>query len=209
MARPSDPLLQWLRDILDKKGVNTAHVANASGIKRSRARRILSGSEPMTVDELLQLSEALDLSAADMGLPLDAPELPEPADDDPDPEDFVPLVNPWVNHHRQLMQVAFALGCDFAFVLKTDDLQDSGIPACVIDAHAGRDMLIELDAAYHKYNNPKYEPDQVTLTLSFDSIYDCHIRWDAIHRLYFTPIPKSDLDGDEEETKTPHLRLVT
>lgn len=210
MARPSDPLLQWLRDMLEKKGVNTAHVANSAGIKRARARRILSGAEPMLVDELLQLSEALELSPADMGLPVDVPDLPEPADDDPAPEDFVPVVNPWVNHHRQLLQIAFALGCNFAFVVETEQLTDSGIPQSVLDAHSSGEMLITLDAAFHKYNNPRYEPEAVVVTLSFDSIYDCRFPWNAIQRVFFTPAPVEDIEGDdEEEPPTPHLRLVT
>jgi len=215
MARPSEPLLQWLREMLDKKGMNTAHVANAAGIKRSRARRILSGTEPMLVDELLKLSEALDLSPADMGVPLDAPELPEPADDDPGPEDYEPQVNQWVNHHRQLIQIAFALGCNFAFWVHTDELGDSGVPRSVLDAHEGREMLIQLDAAYHKFNKPLYERDHILLTIGFDDICDCRFPWDAISRIFFMPAPRTDIEGDDDDDdnesveQTPHLRLVT
>jgi transcriptional regulator with XRE-family HTH domain len=216
MASPSEPLLQWLRDMLQKKGMNAALVAQESGIKRSRVRRILSGTEPMTVDELLQLSEALSLSPADMGMPIDLPEgtLPddEEAEDesDPDPEDFTPLVNPWLNHHKQLFQIAFALGCNFAFTVRIDSLTGSGVPQSILDGQQGPELMIQLDAAFHTYNNPIYASEHVLLTLSFDTIYDCSFPWDGIERVFFSPAPVSDIEGDEErEPVTPHLRLVT
>jgi len=210
MASPSEPLLQWLREILHKKGLNTALAAKNAGIKRSRARRILSGVEPMTVDELLQLCESLSLSPADMGAPVELPETTEPPQtDDLDPEDFVPTVNPWLNHHKQLFQIAFALGCNFSFTARVDTLADSGIPKSVLDMQRGPEMMIQLDALYHSYNSPIYEPDHVVLTLSFDAVYDCRFAWNAIERVFFSPVPLSDLDRDDEEPETPHLRLVT
>jgi len=210
MASPSEPLLQWLREILHKKGLNTALAAKNAGIKRSRARRILSGVEPMTVDELLQLCEALSLSPADMGAPVPLPEAAEPPEvEDLDPADFTPTVNPWLNHHKQLFQIAFALGSDFAFTARVDALSDSGIPASVLDMQRGNEMMIQLDALYHSYNNPVYETDHVTLTLSFDAVYDCRFPWEAIQRVFFSPVPLADLEGDADEPQTPHLRLVT
>jgi len=211
MARPSEPLLQWLRDILQKRGMNAAQVAQESGIKRSRVRRILSGTEPMTVDELLQISEALSLSPADMGMPVELPDEPmEEAIVDPDPEDFTPVVNPWLNHHKQLFQIAFALGCNFAFTVRIDSLVDSGVPQSILDGQRGPELMIQLDAAFHTYNNPIYGSDHLVLTLSFDAIYDCSFPWNGIERVFFSPAPVSDIEGDDEdEPETPHLRLVT
>ena len=211
MARPSEPLLQWLRDILQKRGMNAAQVAQESGIKRSRVRRILSGTEPMTVDELLQISEALSLSPADMGMPVELPEeLEEETNDDPDPEDFTPVVNPWLNHHKQLFQIAFALGCNFAFTVRIDSLVDSGVPQSILDGQRGPELMIQLDAAFHTYNNPIYGSDHLVLTLSFDAICDCSFPWNGIERVFFSPAPVSDIEGDDEdEPETPHLRLVT
>ena len=58
MTRPSDPLLTWLRKHLADRGWNTARLAQAAGIERARARKILAGTEPMWVDELLGITRA-------------------------------------------------------------------------------------------------------------------------------------------------------
>ena len=102
-----------------------------------------------------------------------------------------------------------ALGCDFAIQMHTAELSDSGIPKNVIEANDSGHMLIQLDAAYHQYNNPQYEKDHLGLTLSFDAICDCRIPWASIYRIFFTPVPIDDLEPEEVEPQTPHLRLVT
>lgn len=217
MTRPSEPLLAWLREMIDQRGLNTAAVATRADLPRNRVRKLLAGKEPMLVDELLRISEALDLKPSDMGIP-DADELPdEPAERalgvvDDDDDDDAPNVNPYDNHHRQLLEVAFALGCDFAMTVHPEELLDTGIPRHVLDAHLGRLMLIQLDAAYHSYNNPRYDEGGITLTLSFDALYDVRFPWSSIHQVICTPAPwedDEDRDDDDEEEAGPVLRLVT
>lgn len=219
MPRPSEPLLAWLREKADERGLNTAALATRAELTRARVRKLLTGKEPMLVDELLALSQALELSPADMGVPeIPDEELPEGATSGPlavVEDDDGPRVDPYANHHRQLLEVAFALGCDFAMTAYPEELTDSGIPRHVLDAHLGRLMLIQLDAAYHSYNNPRYDDGGITLTLSFDALYDVRFPWSAIHQVIMTPAPweeddDEDLDDDDEPSEDgPKLRLVT
>ena len=52
MSRPSEPLLQLFRSLAKKRGLNTAAMAQAANME-SRLKRVLSGGDPMTVDELI------------------------------------------------------------------------------------------------------------------------------------------------------------
>jgi plasmid maintenance system antidote protein VapI len=194
--------------MLKSKGLNTAHVAEAAELDRSRVRRILSGSEAMTVDELMKLSDALELDPQE----LTGQQLPEsvlataeePASDDP-------RIDPFGNHPEQLFRVAFGLGCTFLFVARTDALGDSGIPATVLGNYRDGKLPIRLEAAYHKYNEPRYADDGITLTLSFDALYDCWFPWSSIEQFVLYPIPPDPAPEttDEEPAAVPHLRLVT
>lgn len=214
MARPSDSLIAWLRGKAEERGFNTAALATRAQLPRARMRSLFAGKEPMLVDELLAISQALELSPADMGL-ADVPD--EPAASGPqlavldEAEESGPRVDPYDNHHRQLLEVAFALGCDFAMVTHPEELRESGIPRHVLDAHLGRKMLIQLDAAYHGYNKPRYDDGGITLTLSFDTLYDVRFPWGAVEQVIFTPAPWEDEpDSDEEDAPppAPRLRLV-
>ncbi len=80
----------------------------------------------------------------------------------------------------------------------------------ILDGQRGPELMIQLDAAFHAYNNPIYGSDHLVLTLSFDAICDCSFPWNGIERVFFSPAPVSDIEGDDEdEPETPHLRLVT
>jgi hypothetical protein len=208
MPRASDPVLGWLRTLIEKRGLNTAEVANKAKLPRARLRKILTGSEPMLVDELLQLSTALEISPTDMGLPEGAgAELPEP---DPDalPQEIAPVkVDPWGNHPQQLFQIAFGLGCDFYFSAEVAQLADSGVPAKVLDQFRDGNVGIKLDALHHQDNAPRYDPDGITLTLSFDRLYDCRFPWASIQQIVFFPLRPEP--PAQEGPKKPHLRLVT
>lgn len=219
MARPSEPLLAWLRKMLKSKGLNTAHVADASGIARKRVRKILAGTEDMTVDELMMLSDSLQLDPADL-TGVGAADVAAEADDadvDPTAElDAIdpPMVDPWGNQPEQLFRIAFELGCDFFFLADTEHLDESGIPDHVLEPYQGRELPIKLDAAYHRYNEPRYDEDGITLTLSFDALYDCHFKWPCIKQFVLFPIqpePAQPTEEEEEEQPAgvPHLRLVT
>lgn len=206
MSETSEPLLRLLRQLMKSRGLNTAALADAADQDRSRLRKVLAGTEPMLVDELLAVGQALDLSPADLGLPtpedFDTPPPAPPRDDEDDIG-----VDAWGNHPEQLFRVGFELGCDFMFIARTAELADSGVPRSTLDQFAERDLPIKLDAAYHRYNQPRYEPDGIVLTLSFDSLYDCQFPWSAIKQVIFFPEPPVDDEPDEEER--PVLRLVT
>ena len=220
MTRPSDPLLTWLRKHLADRGWNTARLAQAAGIERARARKILAGTEPMWVDELLGITRALELSPHD----LEGVDLPDPSSSPATAPlrmaaagEAVPVtaVNPWGNQPEQLVRVAFAMGCDFFLLIDTAQLVDSGVPAAVLAQYRGRDLPIKLDAAYHPYNQPRYSPADLTLTLSFDALYDCRLPWSAFKQVIFFPLPPDpEPPATAEEAPAPapgvpHLRLVT
>lgn len=218
MSKPSEPLLTWLRDIIGKKKLNSAGIADLTKIPKSRVRKILVGSEPMTVDELLQLCEALHVTPADMGLgeqhvPKATPELGTTSNSW--------HLDPLGNHPRQLFQMGFALGCDFLFLADTTQLEDSQIPDKIRAQHAGRNMAIRLDAAYHQYNEPEYYEEGIQITLSFDSLYRCRFPWESIKQFVYYPEPAQELQKPasvpeesppEEDPPSPpkasHLRLL-
>lgn len=224
MGRPSDALLAWLRDLIQQRGLNTAAVAERAGIPRARMRKLLAGTESMLVDELMKLSEALEISPADMGLP-DGTDLSNGEDgvaeglgSAPDAPSEAPLgLDPFGNHPEQMFRAAFALGCDFFFLSDASELEDSGVPGHVLAQYAGRELPIKLDAAYHSYNDPRYHDHGITLTLSFDQLYECTFPWAAIKQFVLFPAPPEEVadpepptDGsDEPASSVPHLRLVT
>lgn len=213
MARPSDPLLAWLRNKLDEKGMKTATLAEATSLPRARLRKVLTGSDAMLVDELLAITRALELSPAELA---SAGELPESAPPtlrvaEADDGDESPRVDPWGNQPRQLFEIAFALGCDFFFVVDGTQLEGSKLPASVLTQYRGKDVPIKLDAAYHKHNNPRYEEAGIRLALSFDALYECHFPWSAIKQVIFFPLaPEPDEPADTPPAQSgPLLRLVT
>jgi transcriptional regulator with XRE-family HTH domain len=221
MDRPSDPVLKWLRSLIQERGMNSAQVAEKCGLERQRVRRILKGSEPMLLDEMMRISDALEIQPTDMGLAADL-EVPEPPADaegegEDEDEDDGPIVDPYGNQPEQLFRVAFGLGCDFFFLVEADVLQDSGVPEHILAQYSGRELPIKLDAAYHQYNDPRYAADAVTLTLSFDQLYECTFPWSSVRQVIFFPAapdstpPSAEIDDDggDDEDGHPHLRLVT
>lgn len=223
MTRPSDNVLTWLRRLMKSKGINTAELSERVGLSRSRLRKVLSGEEAMLVDELMQLSEALEVSPADLSgaVDLSDADLPledAPTEEAPEPDAGVRLVSlqsggdggeadPFGNPVEQLVRYGFDLGCTFMFLAQVDQLDDSGIPEHVLDDHRERgEMLIRLDAKFHRYNQPVFGDVALTLTLSFDQLYDCSFPWGAIRKIVFE-IDEDDLP--EDPPSRPHLRLVT
>lgn len=216
MSKPSEPLLKWIRDIIGKKRLNSTGVAELTKIPKARVRKILVGSEDMTVDELLLVCQALNVTPADMGLGEDA--VPSASTAPIESNRNTWHLDPFGNHPRQLFEMGFALGCDFLFLVAADQLEDSQIPEKVRNQHAGRNMAIRLDAAYHQYNEPEYYDEGIQLTLSFDALYRCRFPWDAISQFVFypdpvdgeKPAPEPEPEPDEEEPpkKASHLRLL-
>lgn len=213
MARPSDALLAWLRRLIETKQSSVAEVAAKADIDRGRLRRLLKGTEPMLLDELLQISQVLEIQPTDFGLPAgtEVADTPPPA---PAPAAGQWKVDPWGNHAEQLFRFAFDLGCDFYFTSDPAMLADSGVPRSVLDRHP-KELGIKMDAAYHKYNAPRYGADAITLTLSFDALYDCTFPWGAIRQVVLWPAPPEPAPAEppaeesEPRKKGSHLRLVT
>jgi len=222
MSRSSEPVLAWLRTMSEKRGLNTAALAGKCGLQRGRVRKILTGEEEMTLEELLKLTTALEISPGDLGLPGSAL-LKETADEpssalgvvEPEADqggageggkEAVPSVDAWGNHPEQLVRIGFALGCDFMMVATTSELADSGLPAQVIEQYRDGAVPIRLDAAYHKYNQPRYDERGVTMTLSFDALYECTFPWTSLRQVLFFPAPPRAVEPPAP--KKPSLRLV-
>ena len=214
MSRTNE-LLRWLRDVIEDRSLNVAALADKAGIARERLRTVLVGNEAMTVEELLSVSEALEISPSDFGF--------SPRGQNPEPR-VLPLrgvgpterapgleIDPYGNHPRQLFEFGFELGCDFLFYAKTDELAESGVPRDVLARFTPRDVAIKLDAAYQPYNEPRYDEDAITLTLSFDALYDCRFPWTSIRQVVFFPAPpeKKPVEPPKPAEKArPKLRLV-
>ena len=227
--RPSEPILAWFRQALRDRGMNTAALANQVGEKRGLVRRVLSGREPLTVDQMVAWSQALELSMEDLArfqgasLPEDAgapaggapgaaalKATPEPPSGEPDPYS----IDPYGLQGAQAIRLGFALGVDFAFVADARQLADSGVPASVLEQWQDR-LVIKLEAAYHRHNAPVFDERGLTLVLSFDTLYTCKFPWSAVLQVTFfvePPPPAPDEDPapepEPEERGRPMLRLV-
>lgn len=204
MSRPSEPLLKILRDLVGKRGLNNAAVAAAAGLDRGRLRKVLAGTEAMTVDELLAIGQVLEVAPEELGVGPVGLDLPA---EEPPPAAAGPY-DPWANQPEQIFRMAFGLGCDFMFLAKTPLLDGSGIPGDVLARYGDKDLPIRLDAMYHQYNDPRYETDGVTLTLSFDKLYDCHFPWAAVHQIILFPV-QPEPPEEKPKPSAPKLRLVT
>lgn len=237
-ARPSEPLLQLLRDVARTKGLNTAALAKAADIPRARLKHVLAGSEALTVDELIGLSQALEISAGDMaGIPTDLPTA-EPKDALESGPEAVPSrrggaalatvddgpppihIDPFGNHAEQMLTLGFGLGCDIHVVLDTTKLEDTGVPPATIARFPER-LPLHLEASYHRHHDPRFLPEALQLTLSFDALYTCTLPWAAFQQVTLFPLapeppeaPAPEPDPEPESTPEPpsrrggHLRLV-
>ena len=230
--RPSGPLIKILRDKSRQQGLNTAALAKKCDIARGRLKHILSGSEAMTVDELIGISEALQLDPSDLA-PIDGDAANEAGASDGDSDsdsdsanvkislkqganssvaDFD--VDPYGNHAEQSLKLGFSLGCDLFIVLKTSHLDGSGVPKHVLESF-GEELPLRLDAAFHRHYNPLFLPQGVQLTLSFDSLYTCVLPWAAFRQVTMFPLPpdpETEETTDTDKTNSAghsHLRLVT
>jgi hypothetical protein len=227
-SRPSTPLINLIRDIAQKKGLNTAALAKAASIERSRLKLVLGGAEPLTVDELIQLSQALEISPADMGGIGAMP--PEEEEQPPAPvvlrrasglatnlveEDEGPMtVDPFGNHAEQAMRLGFGLGCDLFLVFDSHRLKESGVPREVL-AKFPANMPIKLDAAYHTHNSPEYLDEGLQVTLSFDDgLHTVLLPWDAFKQISLIPLapdptpPPPPVKPAPKGPNRGHLRLV-
>ena len=221
-GRPSDPLLALLREAARKKGFNTAALARASKLERARLKHVLAGTEALTVDELISISGALELTPADMGGFTGAAEI-DPAQEWPPEEEIIAHdprraneileVDPLGNQASQIIKLGYMLGVDIFMVLDIELLEGSGVPPTVLQRFPS-ELPLKLDAAYHKHQQPEWLPAGFKALLGFDALYTCVIPWPAIKQVTLFPLPPSeepDPDGEEEpdpEPRRSHLRLV-
>lgn len=223
--RPSDPILNWLRQTLQERQMNVAALAQLTGEKRNTVRHVLAGQEPLTVDQLIQWTRALDLKIEDFArIPTPEEEAPAPAAPAPrlrslaaarvpdEPEEDPFTIDPYGNQAEQAIRLAFALGTNFTFSVDTKQLgEDSGVPAAIRGRFPER-MPIQLDAAFHRFNEPIYDEDHLTLTLSFGGTKTvAQFPWAAIQQVvYFIEAPTAPApkQPDPPSGGRPQLRLV-
>ncbi|MDP2305947.1 MAG: helix-turn-helix transcriptional regulator [Pseudomonadota bacterium] len=211
-SRPSDPLLAFLRDAIRKKGLNTAELAVRTGLDRARLKHRLAGNEDLTVDDLIALSKALELTPAELGLagvdgadtPIDtlieAPVAPLPGPD------------PFGNLSRQVVEHGFALGVDLFFVLDTPQLAGSGIPRQVLEEQREQ-LRLRMDARWFPQNKARFLDEALVCMLSFDSLYECTLPWSAFRSVTFllpaeAHIPQSPEPPAPPRPAAPFLRIV-
>jgi transcriptional regulator with XRE-family HTH domain len=229
MARPSDPLLKLIRDLTRRKGLNSAALAKQAGIDRARLKKVLAGQEPMTVDELIMLSESLELDAQALaqlgGQASEAPPTEPPEEDthiEPDEDEMASPdghADPYGNQAEQLMRYAFGLECDIFCHLESALLQDSGVPSSVLSRFPEH-LPLRLEAAYHHHHQPRFLEEGLQLLISFDALYTCTLPWACFQQITLFPVrwepPESDVSDAETSAPlpqtgapgAPHLRLV-
>ena len=221
MSRPSDPLLEMLRKVAKQKKMNTAALARAAKVPRGRMKHVLAGSEPMTVDELIVLSQVLELDPTGMAAAADEEAAPEAEDDDAPGlrslgrrESPAFTIDPMGNHAQQILQVGFMLGVDIFLLLDATQLEASGIPKTVLGRYPER-LPLTLDAAYHHHHKATYLPEGLQVRLSFDALYTCVLPWAAFISIHLSPLPPDPIvpepDPEPEPESKPrrgHLRLV-
>lgn len=226
--RPSEAMIRLLREMMQKKNVNTASLARQAEMDRAHLKHLLAGTEILTVDDFVKLAQALGLSPQDMGMPAGVAD--EPDEDDGAADGEVPVLravsrrdrrpvhsyepDPHGNHTEQALRLGFALGCDMFFITDARLLGESGVPRSVL-ARYPEHLPIRLDAAYHRNNDPQFLPTGLQITLSFDSLSTCTFPWAAFKQVTFFPLPPSNAPEEEpvEEEEKPaprrgHLRLI-
>jgi hypothetical protein len=220
--RPSLPLVKILRDAAQEKGLNTAAVAKLAGLERARTKHVLSGAEALTVDEFILLAGALELDALGLQAAITveekaqeaAPSATPPVLTEADEGYLAPqVIDPWGNHSEQVLKMGFGLGTDMFMVLDSAQVQEIGLPADVVERFEDG-LPIKLDASFHQHHDPRFLPEGLQITLSFDALYTVCIPWPAIRQITLFPLPPADgepVDTEEDEPHVlgaSHLRLV-
>lgn len=217
MTRPSDPLLSFLRDAVRRRALTTQALSEKTGLDRSVLKRRLAGTEAMTVDDLVLLSNALDLGPDELALsagPVLTPSVPpaEPGGhDDHDDDDTAGGPDPEGNLPKQVVQLGFALCVDFMLMFDSTQLGDSGVPASVLSRF--KEVLpIKLEARFHRHNKPRFGEAEFECVLSFDRLYTCTFPWTAFRQVHFllpveapVPVPAPE---PPKPTGKPFLRVI-
>ena len=173
-------------------------------MNRKQLKRLLNGTQELTVRDFFRISKLLSLENIVM-------ESATTADSPSASVNSIQIVeeaqdwNPksLENHTEQLILYGFALGCDMLLICATDQLSQSNIPQKVLERFSPR-MPIQLDAKYHQFNHPTYTKEGVSIRLSFDALYTCFFPWSSIEQIIFKPV----CADEEEPPEPPQLRLV-
>lgn len=211
MPRPSDPLLGFLRDVIRRKSLTTQVLAEKTGLDRSVLKRRLSGTDAMTVDDLVLLSNALELGPDELQFPASPGPVLTPSiasvgaaggasgglsvthggadggddggdDGDAISEDDGP--DPAGSLPKQVVRLAFALGIDVMMMFDATQLGVSGVPASVLSRFKEL-MPIRLEAKFHRHNKPVFGDTEFQCVLSFDRLYTCSFPWTAFRQVHF------------------------
>lgn len=208
MSRPSDPLLAWLRQWLDAHDVSVAEVARRMQITRPRARKLVTGAEPMTLDEFVLLTQALGVDPTEVSGAEATPAQPSPVRAVPAPVD---LPDDACQAER-VLRLAFDQQIDVQLRLHEPSLEGWGGPDAVREAWAGKDLPIQLLATYHKFMEPAFTAEGFGVTLSFDRLYRCQLPWAAVRSITCVPMPPKAAAPEPppapEPRPRPTLRLV-
>jgi plasmid maintenance system antidote protein VapI len=212
--RPSTELLRVLREAAKTRGWNTAALAKAAELPRGEMKRVLAGTSPLTVDTFASLAAALEVGANELARLMSASD----SDDEGTPKlqpighkeiQALPPIDPLGEHADQMLRLGFALGCDMTLLLATDQLEESGLPTSTLEQFPKR-LPVRLDAAFHRHNDPRFLPDGIQLTLSFDALYTIVIPWSAVLQVAMLPVHAGTptVDPEPPSGKATHLRLL-
>ena len=211
--RPSEPIIALILQVMNTQGINTATLAKKVGLDKRLLKKILSGQEVLTVDQLMLISAAIELSEEyleqlNFRPPVSSSESPQL----PTLESIEVNWEPEPNsiHARQLLKMGFALGADILFTAKSDTLSGFGIPDTILAQPQFQPKIpIRLDAAYHQYYKPMYSDDGVEIRLSFDAVYTCFFPWHSIDRISFFVEEEAPAPIEQDDaTPAPFLRVI-
>lgn len=86
------------------------------------------------------------------------------------------------NNWHTIIQMGFVLGNSMALLCDPSLLAGWGGPE---QPNFGGLVPVRLNAPVMQFMDPKYDQDGVSLTLSFDKLRRCKIRWEAIFQVVF------------------------
>lgn len=158
----------------------------------------------MTVDDFVQLSQALDLSAADLGIS----QVPTVVEDATPESPGTASPDPLGNLPAQILRLGFTLGVDLFLQLDSTQLAGSGVPRPVL-ARFPEILPLRLEARYHRHNRPRFEADHFECVLSFDALYTCTFPWSSFRAIRFD-LPEAEAVEPEPPPPParPTLRVI-
>lgn len=231
MQAPSQYIVQGLLSVLQERNMTTSALAKATGKDKKEIKKILSGTLPLTVDDLSAFGAALNLTDTDLQQFMPNATLAtsattstesdeESATDSHGPqlsittnqEDVDSEINwtpnPVGNHSEQALRLGFALGCNLFFVANTKFLSNSGIPDTVIKQY-GEKIPIRLDSDFFHHYRPEYLSTGLEIRLSFDAVYTCFFPWESFEQItFFVEDEPVEEESSDEQGGQPFLRIV-